>query len=151
MATKIRVDEGTLRGWVLKAYQENRGSDGITKRVLDAIRQFLSGAPGGMQAGTSYWFEEDPPASIASFIEDLERASPGLARRTFEPLLEQVSKNLAAGQENLAENMTVFVSALAGALAVKVDLEEDLACALLSAAILGVHRLGPEPFAPAVE
>ena len=61
--------------------EKRSGATERRKAVLDAVRQFLSGAPGGKSAPGRYWFEEDPPASIASFVEDLDGAAPGLARQ----------------------------------------------------------------------
>ena len=64
----------------------------------------------------------------------------------FEPLLAQARKTLAKRQDEIAPNLSVYVSSLAGAVAVKAELDETLACGLVSAAILSVSRVGVEPF-----
>lgn len=154
MATGQRafsVDEAPLRDWILKAYQDNRGSTGKLKRALDAVRQFLSGAPGGQSGVARYWFEEDAPASVASFVEDLDRAEPGLARSAFEPLVAAVKDIDESGSGKLAPNLSVYVSSLAGSIAVKTGLDETLACSVISAAILGLSRCGTKPFEESLE
>lgn len=145
------VDEEPLREAVLKAYHEKRGAAGASKAVLDAVRQFLSGAPGGESVPGRYWFEENPPASIASFLEDLDGAAPGLARQVLDPLLAAVGKMEKKRARELVPNVPVLVSSLSGAVSVKTGLDEALAGAALSAAILGLSRLGPGPFAGALE
>ncbi len=145
------VDEEPLRQWVLKAYHEKRKTQGKPKRALDAIRQFLSGAPGGESVLGRYWFEEDPPASIRSFVVDLEKASPGLARSAFEPVTEAVGKMEEARSREMAPNVSMYVSSLAGPLALKTGIDETIACAVLSAAILGLSRLGRGPFETALK
>jgi len=145
------VDETPLRDWVLKAYQERRGLTGKPKRALDAVRQFLSGAPGGQTVVDRYWFEEDPPASVASLVEDLEKAEPGLARSAFEPLVAAVKDIEEERSGELAPNLSVYVSSLAGSLAVKTGLDETLACSVISAAIIGLSRLGRKPFEESLE
>jgi hypothetical protein len=140
------VDETPLRDWVLKAYQDRRGLSEKSKRALDAVRQFLSGAPGGRTVVERYWFEEDPPASVASFVEDLDRAETGLARSTIEPLVAAVIAIEEKRSEELAPNISVYVSSLAGSLTVKTGLDETLACSVISATILGLSRLGRKPF-----
>jgi len=145
------IDEAPLRQWVLKAYQENRRLSGTPKRALDAIRQFLSGAPGGESLVSRYWFEEDPPASCRSFVEDLEKTSPGLGRAVFSPLLAAVKSMEARNDSALAPNTSVYVSGLAGPLAIKAGIDETLACAVISAAILGLSRIGRAPVEAALE
>jgi hypothetical protein len=140
------VDEEPLRQWVLKAYHEKRSGSEAARRALHAVRQLLSGAPGGESVTGRYWFEEDPFASARSFVEDLELASPGLARLTFEPLLEAMSQAASKGSSGIAPNVPVYISSLAGAMAVKSGLDELIANAVLSAAVLGLSRAGRGPF-----
>lgn len=146
----FRVDEGPLRAGVLKAYHENRKAPGPAKRALDAIRQFLSGAPGGKTVLRRYWFEEDPPASIASFFEDLEKAADGLTRSVFEPLLAAVRQMEEKQSPDLAPNLAVYVSSLAGPVALKARIDETLASAIVSAAIIGLAHAGRAPFEEAL-
>jgi hypothetical protein len=145
------VDEEPLRACVLKAYHEKRKAPGSSKRVIDAIRQFLSGAPGGKTVLRRYWFEEDPPASIASFFEDLEKASAGLTRNAIEPLITAVRQMEEKKSRTLAPHVSVYVSSLAGPVALKAKIDETLACAVVSAAIIGLSRLGRGPFEAALE
>jgi hypothetical protein len=151
MQAGFAVDEEPLREAVLKAYHAKRSAGGTAKRVLDAVRQFLSGAPGGESVPGRYWFEEDPPASTASFVEDLDGAAPGLARQVLEPLLAAVARMEKKGARELVPNVPVLVSSLSGAVSVKTGLDETLSGAALSAAILGLSRVGPVPFAAALE
>jgi len=141
----FRIDEQYLRDQVLRAYHENREAGDKSAKVLAAIRQFLSGAPGAAGA-RRYWFEEDPPASIASFAEDLELTEAGLARLVLQPLLEQAQSASLSSRRELVDNLAVYVSSQAGAVAVKARLDETLAAGLVAAAIIGIHRTGPEPF-----
>lgn len=144
------IDEAPLRQWVLKAYQENRKQTGAPKRALDAVRQFLSGAPGGSSLVARYWLEEDPEASSRSFVEDLERTAPGLAAAVFSPLLTAV-KNMEQGHEySLVPNLSVYVSGLAGPVAIKAAIDESLAGAVIAAAILGLSRVGRGPIEAAL-
>jgi hypothetical protein len=144
------VDEQPLRDFVLKAYHEGVKSPGPSKRTLDAIRQFLSGAPGGKTVLDRYWFEEDPPASTVSYVEDLDRASPGLARTVVEPLLAAMRHMEEKKSRELAPNLSVYVLSLAGPVALKAKIDETLASAAISAAILGLSRVGKGPFEAAL-
>jgi hypothetical protein len=144
------IDEEQLRQAVLKAYQDKKGCQGKDKRTLDAIRQFLSGAPGGATVLQRYWFEEDPEASARSFVTDLEKAAPGLSRSVLEPLIAAAARMEKKKSSVLAPNISVYVSSLAGAVALKAGLDETLACAVLSAAILGLSRVGRKPFESAL-
>ncbi len=150
MATRFAIDEAPLRQWILKAYSENRKLVGAPKRTLDAIRQLLSGAPGGASLVARYWFEEDPPASAKSFVEDLERAAVGLSRAVLDPLLGAFRQMEARNGRDLAPSLTVFVSSLAGPVALKGGIDELLASAAISAAIIGLARAGREPFEAAI-
>jgi hypothetical protein len=145
----FRLDEEPLRASVLKAYHEKRGTSLKAKRTLDAIRQFLSGPPGGEPAGGRYWFEESPAASIRSYIEDLDRAEPGLSGAVLDPLLSAVAQMESAGAAEIAPNVPMYISSLAGAIAVKRRIDETLATAALAAALIGLGRVGRTPFTEA--
>jgi len=145
-AAGFPIDEEPLRERILRAYHEKRSGPDTARRVLAAIRQFLSGAPGADSVLGRYWFEEDPAASARSFVEDLDLAFPGLARLTIEPLLEALSKAESKSSGRIAPNLSVYISSRAGALAVKAGIDESVAGAALSAAILGLSRAGREPF-----
>ena len=145
-AAGFPTDEEPLRERILKAYHEKRSGSETERRVLAAIRQFLSGAPGAESVLGRYWFEEDPAASARSFSEDLDRAFPGLARLTIDPLLEAITKAGSKQPAGIAPNLSVYISSRAGALAVKAGIDETVAAAVLSAAILGLSRAGREPF-----
>ena len=51
----------------------------------------------------------------------------------------------------MAPNVSMYVSSLAGPLALKTGIDETIACAVLSAAILGLSRLGRGPFETALK
>jgi hypothetical protein len=145
------IDEEPLRDAVLKAYHENRGAAGAPRALLAAVRQFLSGAPGGDSVPGRYWFEEDPRASVASYLDDLDGAAPDLAALVMEPLLAALDKGEKQRSRELAPNLPVFVKSLAGSIAVKTGLDETLTGSALAAAILGLARAGRTPFAEALE
>jgi hypothetical protein len=149
-STGFIVDEEPLRAAVLKAYHAKRKEAGRSKRALDAVRQLLSGAPGGESILDRYWFEEDPPASIRSFAEDLEKTARGLAQGVFEPLLGAVRKMEEAAKREVAPNVAVYVSSLAGPLALKHEIDEAVAASVLSAALIALSRLGRGPFEEAL-
>ncbi|MBI4601232.1 MAG: hypothetical protein HY721_04645 [Planctomycetes bacterium] len=144
------VDEEPLRQAVLKAYHEKRGRPGPAAKVLAAVRQFLSGAPGSNSVAGRYWFEEDPVGSAARFVEDLERAAPGLGRGAVEPLLVAVRDMEAKRRRELSPNLAVYVASLAGPLALKAGIDETLAASVVAAAIIGLSRAGRGPFEAAV-
>jgi len=145
------VDEEPLRQWVLKAYHEKRFEPGQARDALAAVRQFLSGPPGGDCSPGRYWFEDDPPASVRSFMEDMERVKPGLSRSVLEPLLNACKDRERSGGAEPIPNPSLFISSLAGAVAVKTGIDETPACALLAAAMIGISRLGTRPLAEALE
>jgi hypothetical protein len=136
----IPVDEEPLRAWVLKAYHEKRQGPAGGRRLLDAIRRFLSGPPGGPSVPDRYYFEDSPAASLQRFAAAMEEAAPGLSQAVFAPLLA------AAGRKGkgIAPNLSVFIASLAGPIALKSGVDETIVCALLAAALLGVARLGTE-------
>ena len=144
--TGFTVDEQPLRDYVLKAYHEGRSSSEKNRLAIDATRQFLSGPPGGEASLSRYWFQEDPEASIKSFLEDLDRVDDNLARSVMQPLLSAVDEMEREKRSTLAPNLAVYVSSLSGSCAVKSDIDETVASAVVSAAILGLARLGVQPF-----
>jgi hypothetical protein len=144
------VDEGPLRDSVLKAYHEKHGESGTTRGILDAIRQFLSGPPGVQRPHFTYRFEEFPEGSVASFLEDLEKAFPDLPRTTIGPLLAAVEQSSSNGAGGAPLNVPVWLASLAGSLSVRTGLDETLTSAILSAAVLGMSRLGTAPFRTAM-
>lgn len=145
------LDEAPLRQLILKAYHEHRRRTGPPRRLLDAIRQFLSGAPGGESLVDRYWFEEDPPASARSFAVDLEKVAPGLAEAVWEPLLRASQAMEKRGDGELAPNVPVYVSSLSGPVALRAGVDEGLAAATLAAAVIGLSRVGARPFGFAPE
>ncbi len=146
-STGFEVDEQPLRDYILKAYHDARPASEKNRLAIDATRQFLSGPPGGEAALGRYWFQEDPEASIKSFLEDLERVDENLARSVLQPLLAAMDEMARKKKKStLAPNLSVYVSSLSGSCAVKADLDETVASAVVSAAILGLSRLGVGPF-----
>ncbi len=144
------VDEEALREFVLKAYHEARDTSERARLGCDAVRQFLSGPPGGRTVPERYWFEENPEASIESFFDDLERTDPQLPAAVFGPLVQAVEDMEAQSASSLAPNLSVYVASLAGSCAVKAEIDEAIAAAIVCAAILGLSRLGRTPFVRAL-
>jgi hypothetical protein len=135
------LDEIPLREWILRAYHEKRRESERSRLVIDAVRQFLSGPPGGETVPGLYWFEEQPEGSVTSFRQDLERVAPWLAELVFRPIIAGVRER-ASSLEEPFPNPAVSVASLAGSVAVKGDLDETVACAVVAAAVIGVARLG---------
>lgn len=144
--SRFPLDETPLREHVLRTYHERRDRPEPASQILSAIRQFLSGPPGGETIPDIYWFEEDPDFSIADFLTSLESVGAGLASQTFEPLLEAIEEREKLSAKDFVPNLSVYVSSMAGALAVKARLDETLACGLIAAALIGISRLGTTPF-----
>ncbi len=146
-STGFAVDEQPLRDYILKAYHDARPASEKNRLAIDATRQFLSGPPGGEAALGLYWFQEDPEASIKSFLEDLDRVDENLARSVLQPLLAATDEMAREKKKStFAPNLSVYVSSLSGSCAVKAELDETVASAVVSAAILGLARLGAGPF-----
>jgi hypothetical protein len=144
------VDEELLREAVLKAYHEERRGDETTRRALAAVRLFLSGAPGARTA-EGYWFLEDPPASSRSLVVDMEKTRPVLSRHVLEPILFHCDSVAAQGRKEIADNLAVYLSSLAGAVAVKAELGEALACGLIASVLIGVAFVGTADFHAALK
>jgi len=144
------IDDEPLRERVLRAYHEKRQEPGTAKLALSAVRQFLSGAPGARNVPGRYEFEEDPGPAVARFIAELDLVKPGLARASLERLLEAVKKMEKKQSRELAPKISVYIASLAGPLALRSGLDETLASAVLSAAVLGLSRLGRKPFEDAL-
>ncbi len=147
---KFSIDEGPLREAVLKAYHEKRGASPENQALVAAVRQFLSGPPGGESAPGSYFFELDPPRSVREFLAELDRSAPDLARRTAESVVRAAREAERKGARELAPNPAVWAASIAGSLAVKAGLDETVACALVAATILAVARLGAAVFEEAL-
>lgn len=143
----LKLDEGPLREAVLRAYHERKGSGATAKRAMGAVRQFLSGPAGGESVPGAYWFEEDPGGSVRALVDDLEAAREGLARRLLEPLLAAIAERRRSGSDELSPNLAVYVAGLAGPLAVRSGIDEMVSGAVIAAALIGIRRLGAEPFA----
>lgn len=148
----LRLDEDALRAAVLKTYQERRGDpDGKATAALAALRQLLSGAPGGEICSLSYWFEEDPLATIRSFLVDLDQVEPGLSRWALEPLLEALPRLVEEAGEGRYPNVPLFLASAAGPLALRADIDETLATGILSATALVIARVGSRTLQLALE
>jgi hypothetical protein len=142
----LLVPEEPLRQTVLRTYHDYWGHAGKPRLVLAAVRQLLSGAPCGDSVLERYWLEEDPEASALSFAQDLEKATPGLARAALEPLCAAASQAAAKRSRELAPNVPVYLASLAGPIALRCGLDEALVASVLCAATLGLCRVGAGPF-----
>lgn len=147
----VRIDEEPLRQWILKAYHERRGGGQRDREVLDAIRQLLSGPPGGAGHPSQYYFEINPEMSIWRFMGALESAVRGLPSMVFRPLLATLDENGEAGTDHFVSNVSVYVASVAGAMAVKGRLDETLACGLVASGLLALARLGKPTVLDALE
>jgi hypothetical protein len=141
------VDEAPLRQWILKAYHERLDSGVDAHGLVDAMRALLSGPEGGPSAPGEYYFERDPERSVAAFLAALNAACGGLGRAVFDPLLAALRDKGRPGDADLPPNVGLFVASLGGPVALRAEIEETVACALVSAALLVLSRLGVGPVA----
>ncbi len=146
-----RFDEEPLREWVLKAYHEKALESEEHAQLLDAVRLLLSGAT-SRYSSLSYYFEGDPKTSLASFARQINEVSDNLSTALLEPIELGAAKkdstdgakdrhNGAAGAA-AAPNLSLYVSSLAGPIAMRRGIDETVVCSLLSAVLLAVSRLG---------
>ena len=145
------LDEEPLREWVLKAYHEKALESEEHAQLLDAVRLLLSGAT-SRYSSLSYYFEGDPKTSLASFARHINEVSDDLAAALLEPIelgagktepgdVAKEKQNGAAGAA-AAPNLSLYVSSLAGPIAMRRGIDETVVCSLLSAVLLAVSRLG---------
>ena len=145
------LDEEPLREWVLKAYHEKALESEEHAQLLDAVRLLLSGAT-SRYSSLSYYFEADPESSLGSFARQINGVSDGLATALLEPIELGADKSGLAGTvtENQngasgatsAPNLSLYVSSLAGPIAMRRGIDETVVCSLLSTVLLAVSRLG---------
>ena len=136
------IDEEPLRAWILKSHHEKRYDDGDAPALLKAVTHMLSGPPGGPSAPGQYYFLVDPETSLPAFAGRLDAVAEGLGRSVFAPLLAAVEEKEKAKEGELAPNLSLYVASLAGPVALKNEVDETIVCALLSATLLTVARLG---------
>ena len=148
----FRLDEEALREWVLKAYHEKAIESEEHARLLDAVRLMLSGAT-SRYSSVSYYFEGDPGSCLSSFARQIDEVSDNLAAALFEPielgirnsedpLNDSKGKQSGGASAASAPNLSLYVSSLAGPIAMRRGIDETVICSLLSAILLAVSRLG---------
>ncbi len=142
-ADALFLDEEPLRKAVLKGYFGDRVAPLEPVPLIAQLRELLSGAPGAPTEPTTYRFEVDPEASIPLFLAGIDAECKGLARLIVEPILSAAEEMASGKRKEIAPNLAVFVSSLAGSIAVKAKLSEAEAGALLAGFLLVVSRLGP--------
>ncbi|MBN1444189.1 MAG: hypothetical protein JXA90_15870 [Planctomycetes bacterium] len=138
------VDEAPLREWILKAYHEQRKPTGDSFLLIEALRDLLSGPPGGPSVPGSYHFETDPASSVSGFARSLDAVSGGLAGAVYGPILKALRRRGGKGEAEIVENPSLFVASLSGSIALRSSLDETIASALVSAALLTVARQGKD-------
>ncbi len=137
------LDEEALRKTILKGYFGDRIAPLEPAPLIAHLRDLLSGPPGGETDPESYYFEIDPDYSVPAFLRGIEREVPGLAAPIAEPLLAAAEELAEGKRKEIAPNLGMFISSLAGSIAVKVNLDEAVAGALLAGFLIAVARLGP--------
>ena len=140
--TGFWLDEDPLREWILKAYHEKRRDLGKSQLLTEAVRELLSGAPGGPSYPAQYYFEKTPESSVRRFAGCLGEVSPGLDRAVYEPILRAIAEKEKTKGSELAPNLSLYVASISGPIALKTGVDETLVCALVSAALLTIARLG---------
>ncbi|MCZ6794496.1 MAG: hypothetical protein O7J95_12880 [Planctomycetota bacterium] len=136
------LDDTPLREWILKCYHEKKDEDGGHLLLLEAIRELLSGAPGGPSVPTEYTFETDPETLVLRFARSLDVATGGLDRAIYEPLIAAVEAMENEQRSDLAPNLSLYVASVSGPIALRTGVDETVVCALVSAALLTIARLG---------
>ncbi len=137
------LDEEPLRKAILKGYFAEKDVPLEPEPLIARLRDFLSGEPGADTVPESYAFEDDPDAAVPAFLRGIEREAPGLAGLVAEPILAAAEDLVEGKRKEIAPNTAVFISSLAGSIAVKTDVGEAVAGALLAGFLLAVERLGP--------
>jgi hypothetical protein len=137
------LDEEPLRKAILKGYFAEKDVPLDPEPLIAHLRDLLSGAPGADTVPEVYFFEEDPEETIPAFLRGIDRESPGLANLVAEPLIAAAEDLVSGKRKEIAPNTAVFISSLAGSIAVKADVSEAVAGALLAGFLLAVERLGP--------
>ena len=145
------LDEEPLREWVLQAYHEKASESEEHAQLLDAVRLLLSGAT-SRYSSISYYFEGNPESSLGSFARQINEVSDELAAALLEPIelgagkidpANAVKENQnGAASAASAPNLSLYVSSLAGPIAMRRGIDETVVCSLLSTVLLAVSRLG---------
>ena len=136
------LDEEPLRKAILKGYFGERTAPLEPEPLIACLRDLLSGPPGGETDPESYYFEIDPDYSVPAFLRGVERRAPGLAALIADPLISAADDLARGGRQELAPNPLVFISSLSGSIAVKAEISEAEAEALLAGFLIAVARLG---------
>jgi hypothetical protein len=137
------LDEEPLRKTVLKGYFGERTAPLEPEPLFAHLRQLLSGPPGGETDPATYYFELEPDITVPVFFRSVEVEQPGLAALIAEPLLSAADERAAGRRSEIAPNVTMFISSLAGPIALKAEISESVAAALLAGFLIAVARLGP--------
>jgi hypothetical protein len=137
------IDEDPIRKSILKGYFGERTAPLEPEPLMAQLRDLLSGAPGGETDPSCYYFEIDPDYSVPAFLRGIERIAPGLAALIVDPLLVPAEEVAAGSRTEIASNLGVLVSSLAGSISVKADVNEATAGALLGGFLIVLSRLGP--------
>jgi hypothetical protein len=138
------LDEESLRKAVRKGYFGERVAPLEPEPLMAHLRDLLSGPEGSEGDPGTYRFEDDPDATIPAFFRGIEGEAPGIAALIAEPLLAAAEEMAAGKRKEIAGNLAVFISGLAGSIAVRAEVKEATAAALLSGLLIAIGRLGPK-------
>ena len=136
-------DEEPLRKAVRKGYFGERVAPLEPEPLMAHLRDLLSGPAGSEGDPGTYRFEDDPEATIPAFFRAIDGEAPGIAALIAEPLLAAAEEMAAGKRKEIAGNLAVFISGLAGSIAVRAEVKESTAAALLSGLLIALGRLGP--------
>ncbi len=136
------IDETPLRNWILKAYHEKRKTSEDCLALSEAIRELLTGPLEETSAARRYYFEGNPDSALWLFMQNLGAVAEGLDREIYDPLLTAVAGKGKKKEGELPPNLSVYVASLAGPIALKKRVDETVVCALVSAALLTLSKLG---------
>ena len=138
------IDEEPLRKSILKGYFGDRVAPLEPEPLLALLRDLLSGPPPADCEPATYRFEDDPETLVPAFLRGIEREEPGLAGLVAEPLLSAAEEMKSGQRSEIAPNVGVFITSIAGSIAVKSEVSEATAAALLGGFLITVARLGPK-------
>lgn len=138
------IDEEPLRRIVVKGYFGEKTVPMDPVPLIARLRDLLSGPPGGESELSSYFFETDPEGVVPAFLQGIESQTPGISALVAGPILAAAEELARAERREIAPNLAVFISSLAGPAAVKAGIPEAVAAALLAGFLILAGRLGPK-------
>ena len=143
-ADAFYLDEEPLRKTILRAYFGKSAVPLDPEPLIAHLRDLLSGPEGADSEPATYLFEVRPEAIVPAFLRALEGERQGLAAAVAEPLLDAGDRRVKEKKLDEWANAAMLVGSMAGSVAVKHNIDEPTAAALLAGFLLAIARLGPK-------